>query len=113
MTAFLSYFLEITMTIQSPPLRSAANIKIAAPTDPMKRLRRLLDTHGSGGNKHEQATMLIEACIMEGLNTAPKIVGALRQLGFDPRHAAIVLKGDTDYAHRWVKDANGIYSLPV
>lgn len=101
------------MTIQSPPLRSVANIKIAALNDPIKRLRRLLDTHGSGGNKHEQAIMLIEACIMEGINTGPEIIGALRQLDFDPRHIAIALKGDTDYAHRWVKDVNGIYSLPA
>ncbi|WP_257540721.1 hypothetical protein [Sphingobium sp. CFD-1] len=101
------------MTDQSPPPRSVANIKIAVPTDPMERLQRLLDGYGSEGNMHEKAIMLIEACIMEGLNTGPAIIGALKRLGFNPRHIAIVLKGDTPFACRWRKDADGIYSLPA
>ena len=101
------------MTIQSPPPRSAANIKIALPTDPVMRLQRLLEGYGSEGNMHEKAIMLIEACIMEGLNTGPAIIGALKRLGFNPRHVAIILRGDAQYACRWLKDADGIYSLPA
>ena len=99
------------MTIQSPPLRSAVNIEIAVPTDPIARLQRLLDTYGTGANKHEQAIMLVEACISEGINTGPRIIGALKRLGFDHRHVAIVLKGDTPFAHGWRKGTDGIYSL--
>jgi hypothetical protein len=95
-------------------MTSAAHIIIAKPVanpDPMKRLQRLLDTIRPGTNRHEQATVMIEACIGEGFDTRPRIIGALRQLGFDPRHIAITLKGDNPYGGRWLRSAGGIYSL--
>lgn len=67
-----------------------------------------------GPNKHDQATILISACIGEGLDTRPRIVGALRHLGLDYRHVNIVLNkltGGDPQRHRWMRDAEGCYSL--
>ncbi len=67
-----------------------------------------------GPNKHDQATALITACILEGLNTGARIVGALTGLGMNPGHVWIVLKegtGANPDRHHWRRDENGIYSL--
>lgn len=93
--------------------QSAANIKIAksAPqTDLFKRLRSLLATYGSESNKHERAAMMIEACIVEGINTGKRIIAVLEQFGFNGQHVGIMLTRG-DYAHRWQQSAEGIYSL--
>ncbi len=65
-------------------------------------------------SKHDQAIAVITACISEGVNTRPRLVGAMRHLGFDYRHAALTLNngtGSDPERHRWQRDAEGRYSL--
>lgn len=54
------------------------------------------------------AIVLIVACIEEGINTGTRIVRALKQIGLNGDHVAIVLKSRTDW---WSKDDRGIYSV--
>ena len=78
------------------------------------RLRGLKAACGPRINKHDLAIVLISACIDEGLDTRPRIVGALRSLGLDYRHVAITLKQGTGVSptlHRWHRDAEGRHSL--
>ncbi len=67
-----------------------------------------------GPNCNDQAVALITACIEEGWNTRARIVGALKALGFDYRHAAIMLKdnaGPDPVRHRWQCGETGVYRL--
>lgn len=75
-----------------------------------RRLREL--KRACGSNKHDQATMLIEALLDERIDTRARIVGALRRLGFSNDHAVLVLS-DGIAARRWRRDADGRYSRPA
>lgn len=77
-----------------------------------RRLRALAADCGT--NKHEIAIALITACILEGWDTGPQIIGALKKLDFDHRHVAILLKqfaGTNLDRHLWRRDEEGQYSL--
>ena len=78
------------------------------------RLRGLIDACSLEANRHDQAIAVITACIDEGIDTRPRIVGMMKHLGFDYRHAAMTLNDaagiDSD-RHRWRRDATGRYSL--
>ncbi|MBA3510450.1 hypothetical protein [Sphingomonas sp.] len=85
-------------------------------TNPTKTgLDRLRELQADcGDNKHDQATALIAACILEGLNTAGQIVGALTTLGMNPAHVRIMLKegtGGDPARHHWRRDEEGRYHL--
>ena len=76
----------------------------------MKRLRAL--DRGCGDNKHHRVTVLICACIDEGVNTGPMIVATIRRLGFCPRHVGKLLhdgKGNHPGRHWWARDPSGVY----
>lgn len=76
------------------------------------RLRGLMAACGS--NKHDVAIALISACIEEGVDTGPRIIGTLRRLELNPGHAARMLKegtGSDPARHRWQRDEEGRYSL--
>lgn len=78
------------------------------------RLRGLIQACGPEANKHDQAIAVIAACIDEGLNTRPRIVGAMKHLGFSTAHAAMMLTeatGCNPERHRWRADEGGRYSL--
>ena len=63
-------------------------------------------------NKHDQAIVLISACIDAGYDTHGRILGALHALGWNLRHAAIVLiksAGSNPAIHRWQRDDHGVY----
>ena len=80
-----------------------------------ERLQRLIDHNGKKPNKHDLAIVLITACISEGVNTGPKIIGVLTHLGFNNKHVAMILKaeaGTNPELHRWRKTQDGHYSLP-
>ncbi len=97
-----------TLRIKRPPPALAAN----GPAGVFRRLRLL--QQACGPNKHHQAIALITACIEEGWNTRARIVGALSQLGFDERHAAMtVIKnaGPNPVRHHWQPDEKGVYRL--
>lgn len=76
------------------------------------RLRALAADCGT--NKHDVAIALITACIIEGWDTGPQIIGTLCKLGLDRRHVAILLKesaGTNPDRHFWRRDGDGRYSL--
>lgn len=78
------------------------------------RLRGLLASCGEASNQNERVTVLISACIDEGINTGPQIVGVVKALGFNPRHVGAMLKNDCGSSptrHRWLRGTDGIYSL--
>lgn len=78
----------------------------------LDRLRALKSE--CGPDRHDQATVLITACILEGLNTGERIVGALTELGMTPGHVWIMLKkhtGSNPARHHWRCDESGTYSL--
>lgn len=60
------------------------------------------------------ATVRITAAIHEGMNTRARIVGVLRLLGFNYRHAAIILNdgtGDDPKRFHWQRHPGGRYSV--
>ena len=94
------------------------------PTDPLatkeltdtffRRLRQLWFDCGEGVSKHEEARVLIRACMEEGLVNGKRIVGVLAHLGFDRRHAGLTLGslcGSNPARHDWWRDENGRYHL--
>jgi hypothetical protein len=79
-----------------------------------RRLRTLLYDLEEVKSDHDKAIVMIVACIDQGLNTGPRITGALERLGFNKRHIGIILKqetGNDPARHRWMRSAEGIYEL--
>lgn len=77
-----------------------------------ERLRQLDRKCGSTANRHDRATVLICACIEEGMDDSPRIIGALRSLGFNPRHVGKLLRdgtGNDPRRHWWHRDHAGTY----
>jgi hypothetical protein len=65
-------------------------------------------------SKHSRVIVLISACIVSGIDTGPQIIAALGELGFNRRHAGIVLHSEAGShrgAHRWQRTADGRYRL--
>jgi hypothetical protein len=59
--------------------------------------------------------MLINACISEGINTGPRILDALALLGFDRKHAGLLLKGGIQQMPEWPnwgRREDGVYHVP-
>lgn len=84
----------------TPPRGAQDNIAL------FRRLREL--KRACGRNKHDQATMLIEALLDEGIGTRLPIVRILRHLGFSNDHAVLIL-AEGVAAKRWWRDAAGRY----
>jgi hypothetical protein len=77
-------------------------------------LRALIKACGSGASKHEVVTNVIVACIMEGINQGVRIVGVLKRLKFDGKHAAMTLHHVTNgplTRTLWRQDEAGLYHL--
>ena len=99
------------MKTQASP-EAIAPLSAAATFNAFERLRALLKSLGPESNKHDRALVLISACIAEGIDTRPRILGALHLLGFNRGHGAILLRegtGTSPDAHRWRKAADGRY----
>jgi len=82
--------------------------------DLLQELRQLALSCGPDANKHDEAIVLIKACIEAGLNTEDIIIGALHRIGCNPAHIAVMLS----VTHRkypghghWRRDKSGVYSL--
>jgi hypothetical protein len=76
--------------------------------------RQLMAECGPTVNKHDLVNVLISACIDQGLNTGPRIVGALDALGFNRRHVGMLLKegrGEEAERHTWKRNQQGQYTL--
>lgn len=74
-----------------------------------ERLERLLDEHGAGLNKNDQARLLIAACVTEGINIVSQIITAVAPLGFDPRHLGALMNSDQD--GWWRRARGGVLTL--
>lgn len=69
----------------------------------------LEELHDSAGpNKHDQALVLIQACIFEGSNTAAAIRDRLVLLGLNGTHVLLLLHKPSDL---WTRNAEGLYEL--
>lgn len=80
--------------------------------DQIESLRGLDQSCGSDTNKHDRAIVLIHACIGEGHNTKERILEVLRLIGWNLKHARIVLSkstGNNPSLHRWRRDEAGVY----
>lgn len=83
-------------------------------SDILRDLHALMEACGPESNAHDKAITLITACIINGLTTRARIIGALKCLGFDQGHIALTLKhgaGPNPKSHRWHVDADGTYRL--
>jgi hypothetical protein len=86
----------------------------AADAAMFRRLRNLLSEIACFPNRNEQATVMIGACIEEGMDETRRLLPAMAKLGFNRQHAAIILKryeGTDPHTHLWTRDASGHYSL--
>ena len=94
---------------------AAANLAEEQLIDFFARVWTLLEACGS--DKNGRAIAAISACIIEGINTRSRIVGVLTKLGFNSRHANIMLNGGTKsvrYEVPWRLDREtGRYHLLV
>lgn len=54
-----------------------------------------------GINRNDRAHVLIAACIHEGIDSGPDIVAALVRLGFNGKHAGIMLKANIQREPVW------------
>lgn len=70
-----------------------------------RRLRELMQA--CKANKNDRMIVLIAACIDEGFDKWPRIEGAVKCLGFDEKHARIVL--NKSIGVQWTRDESGIY----
>jgi hypothetical protein len=73
------------------------------PSHPVEKLQALVVSlrtlvAASGKNRHDQAINAVCAMIAEGVDTRWQIIAVLRNLGFNVRHANIVLDGGTKTA---------------
>ena len=77
-------------------------------------LRELWLRCGADTSKHEQARILIMACIEGGVGSGKRIVGILSKIGFNARHIGATLDrqcGSNPDLHDWWKDDEGNYRL--
>lgn len=69
----------------------------------------LIANCGSEANKHDLAIVTIEACIDNGVNTKPHLIGFLQHLGFKRGHIAKMLEFETR-SSRW-RCVDGVYHV--
>lgn len=77
-----------------------------------RRLRALKSDLRLKCNKNDAAITMIDACLDEGFDTRPRIVGVLGKIGLNARHIAMTLNhgtGADPARHRWQVDQNGHY----
>lgn len=74
-----------------------------------QEMEDLITSCGPEANKHDLAIVTIEACIDNGINTKPHLIGFLQNLGFKPGHIALILKFETA-SRRW-RCVEGVYHV--
>ena len=79
------------------------------------RLAGLSKTLKSETNRNELVSLLIAACIEEGITSGASIRRTLQTLGFNGQHVSIMLREGPKGMppeHRWTRDETGKYRLP-
>ena len=75
-------------------------------------LEILLWSCGPEASKHDQVKVLISACIDDGIDKGPWIVGTVSSMGFNARHIGKILHDHVN--HLWSRDSGGQYTtLPT
>lgn len=74
-----------------------------------REMRDLIANCGTEANKHDLAIVTIEACIDNGINTKPQLIGFLQHLGFERGHIAHMLNFETA-SSRW-RCTDGTYVI--
>ena len=74
-----------------------------------QEMKELIASCGQEVNKHDLAIVTIEACIDNGIDTKPHLIGFLQHLGFTRGHIANTLKFET-VSTRW-RCIDGVYCL--
>jgi len=94
------------MTKTFPPATLSRDAPTADVGAIFRRLRQLM-MDCAKANSHDRLTMVIAACIDEGITTGTRIVGVARKLGFDAQHAGILLTGGI--GSHWSRGEDGQY----
>ena len=77
-------------------------------------LRNLLKACAIGTSRHDQARVLLQACMTNSRMTGKQLVGILATLGFNKQHVGKILFdfcGDDDRHYDWWRDDAGHYHL--
>ncbi len=77
-------------------------------------LKALNDSLDPIVNKNDRVIVLATVCIQRGANKLSTIIRFLTPLGFDHRHIAAIVRGNTGInpdAYRWHVDAAGRFRL--
>lgn len=77
--------------------------------DLRQEMEDLIASCGPAANKHDLAIITIEACIDNGVNTKPHLIGILQNVGLDRGHIAITLEVETA-SRRW-RCVEGVYHV--
>ena len=80
------------------------------PPDLFRELTEVLERCGPDATQHDRAFAGIMTCLWRGVDTKRHIISALQQVGFNPRHIAMVLdpkKGPFRNSDYWRIDATG------
>lgn len=81
-------------------------------SDDLADLRRLL-ADLQGCNANDQARVLIQACLEEGIRKGSEIVATLVRLGFNKKHVGVMLAhgcGTNAKRFDWRKEPDGTYT---
>lgn len=82
------------------------------PNEVAAMFRRLEDLHWNcqqrGSSRHDQAIVLVAACIEEGITKGPHIVGTVASMGFKPRHVGKLLHDNI--GNLWQRDGERFYT---
>lgn len=89
------------------PHRRAGQSELDHKLDEIRIIMKL-----AGSNRHAQITVAILALIANGINTFASLRWNLGLLGFNAKHAAIILHksaGKSPVGSHWWKDADGLF----
>jgi len=92
------------IAIPDQPITLSGDAPAAEVDEIFLRLRQLKSALGKPTNADNRLVAMIAACIDEGIDTSPRILGAARRLGFDLRHTRRVLHSGID--HTWTRAAD-------
>jgi hypothetical protein len=95
--------------VDSTTQRSREDIAVS-----FRALRALKASFGPKPNKDDRMIALIGACIIEGFDTEPQIIGALRTIGMKEAHARALLRhhdGVDAELHAWRRGPEGRYVI--
>lgn len=96
------------IAIPDLPMTLSRQAPAAEVDEIFQRLRELKSALARPINADNRLTVIIAACIDEGINTSDRILGAARQLGFDIRHTRRVL--NSGVSHTWNRSADDQFS---